>query len=420
MYWWVELGYPDAFDLGKDGFFPRPGQVVKYYRERKMDDKGKAWTQKNLAKTLGLTPNGVGDIENRDVGMDDFDRRQFLCKLFGIPPILLGIVTLDEITLLLEKQRKANNTGVISTPTVTSRKHAIDVKEYQKQLARLFATHVSTAVQSAISTALVSVDELYHELPHTSQEQPQIQSLLCDYHQFISILLCEHCNYDGAIEHLNKASRFAEFGDEQKALVFQERGLTLWKANRLDEALCDFGRAWQLEKKLPNNLRGLFLLESGRARAQNAETKQERAEVLRSIDLVGSIIRANRQEEDPHLTQLDLDCYHLYKGAVLITIGWNKEAAEELQLIKGFSQYPLRQVYCDILQAQAYTNRGMYEHAAGLVEFALETALEVNSEVNIVRIRKLFQQLQQSPYKNSPDVARIDYLLYRKPRTQKP
>ncbi len=119
MHWWVELGYPDAFDLGKDGFFPRPGQVVKYYRERKMDDKGKAWTQKGLAKTLGLTDNAVRGIENRDVGMDDVDRRQFLCKLFDIPPILLGIVTLAEIELLLEKPRKANSAVVLSTPSAT-------------------------------------------------------------------------------------------------------------------------------------------------------------------------------------------------------------------------------------------------------------------------------------------------------------
>jgi tetratricopeptide (TPR) repeat protein len=413
MYWWVELGYPDAFDLGKDGIFPRPGQVVKYYRERKMDDKGKAWTQKNLARTLGMTDNAVRDIENRNVGMD-FERRQFLSRLFDIPPILLGIVTLGEIDSLLEKQRKANNSVVLSTASATSHKRTIDIQAYRKQLASLFAATIHRE-QSPLVTALASVDELYRELPHATQDQSDIQSLLCDYHQFISLPLCDQCHYDTAIEHLNKAFRFAEFGDEQKALVFGRRGLTLWKADRIDESLMDFGKAWQFEKKLPNNLRGILLLESGRARAQKAETKQERTEVLRSIDLVGGLIRGNHQEEDPHLTQLDLDCYHLYKSSVLITIGWNKEAIQELALIKGFSQYPARQVYYDILQAQAYANRGMYPDAANLIESALLTAQEVISEINIARIVKLFRHLQQSPYKDSPDVARIDYLLYRKP-----
>jgi tetratricopeptide (TPR) repeat protein len=411
MYWWVELGYPDAFDLGRDGFFPRPGQVVKYYRERKMDNNGKAWTQKNLAKTLGLTCNGVRDIENRDVGMD-FDRRQFLSKLFGIPPLLLGIMTPDEIALLLEKQRKANTT-VVSTPGGTGRKHTIDIQAYQERLAGLWAA--SHNGQSVLSTALASLDELYR-----AQEQAPIQSLLSDYHRVIADELCDQCSYDAAIEQLNKAFHSAELGDERKALVFKNRGVTLWKANRTDEALYDFERAWHLEKKLPHSLRGTILLESARPRAEKAATKQEQTEVLHSIDVVGDIIRANRQEEDPHHTILDLDCYHLYRSSVLITIGWNKEASDELDLIKGFPQFRLRQVYYDILLAQAYTNRGMYEMATPLLEFALMTALEVNSEVNIARVTKVFQQLQQSPYKDSPDVARLDYLLYKRPRTQKP
>src|SRR5262249_33638583 len=163
-----------------------------------------------------------------------------------------------------------------STASATSRKHTIDIQAYQEQLANLFASTIHRE-QRPISTALASIDELYRELPHTSQEQPQIQSLLCDYHQFISLLFCDQCHYDVAIEHLNKAFRFAEFGDEQKALVFGRRGLTLWKADRVDESLKDFGKAWQFEKKLPNNLRGILLLESGRARAQNATTKQDRS-----------------------------------------------------------------------------------------------------------------------------------------------
>jgi tetratricopeptide (TPR) repeat protein len=383
-----------------------------------MDNKGKAWTQKNLAKTLGISEIAVRDIENRDVGMD-FERRQFLCKLFNIPPILLGIVSFDEINLLLEKQRNAKEAvASVSRPSMPSRKSIVDIRTHQKQLADLWAANIHHD-QSPVATALASIDELYRELPHVS-EQSDIQSLLCDYHQFLATLLQDLCDYDTAIDHLNNAFHLATFGDEQRAFVFQRRGLTLWKADRVDESLKDFAKAWQFEKKLPNNLRGLFLLESGRARIQKAEMKQERLEVLRSLDVVGGIIRANRQEEDPHLTYLDLDCYHLYKSAVLISIGWNKQASEELKLIDGFPHFPSRQVYYDILQAQAYTNRGLYELATPLLEQSLEVAQCVNSEINIVRIEQLFQQLRQSPYKDSPDVARIDYLLYRKPRAQKP
>src|SRR5262249_10201190 len=118
------------------------------------------------------------------------------------------------------------------------------------------------------------------ELLRTSQEQSRLQSLLCDYYRLVSSIVCERCNYDGAIEHLNTAVRLTELGEEQKALVLLDRGLTLWKANRTDGALHDFERAWRFEKKLPSNLRGSILLQSGRARAEKATTKQERTEVL--------------------------------------------------------------------------------------------------------------------------------------------
>src|SRR5439155_17536394 len=105
------------------------------------------------------------------------------------------------------------------------------------------------------------------------------QRVVCYYHPFISMGWCEERNYDVAIEHLNKAFRLAESDDGQKALVFKLRGDTLWKVDRVDEALSDFERAWQFEKKLPNNLRGSILLESERTRAQKATTTQERIEV---------------------------------------------------------------------------------------------------------------------------------------------
>jgi transcriptional regulator with XRE-family HTH domain len=420
MYWWVALGYPNAFDLGKDGIFPRSGQVVKYYRERKKDDKGRAWTQNNLATTLGVTETMIRNIENKDAGMS-FERRQFLSNLFGIPPILLGIITKDQIDQLLKEK------GIIllfppsQHVAVPTHQLTIDVKEYREQLNRLWFTKINQAAHGLLPVALTTMDALYRELPHISQERPQIQSLLCDYHQFIANLLADQRHYDAAIESLDKASGFAKMlEDEKKALVFKRKGNILFLANRIEDAVLDFERAWQFEKKLSNNFRGSILLEAGRAKARNAartaKTKKDRKKIIDEIDLVGKIIRANYNEEDPHLFKLDLDCYHGYKSDALVAIGWNKEAIEELKLIKG-SQYPLRQVACDILQAQAYVNTGEYSEAAKLTEPALLTAQELHSELNIARIAGLFQQLKQSSYKDSADVARLEYLLYYKPRT---
>src|SRR5262249_52632137 len=153
---------------------------------------------------------------------------------FGIPPVLLGVMTPDEIEGLLEKHQQ-NNAVTRSTSTATSHKHAIDIGEYQEQFAGLWAA--SLAEQNPLSTALAIVDELYRELPYASHQQADIQGLLCDYHQLISMEWCEQSDYDVAIEHLNKALYLAASGEEQQALVLKRRGDTLWKADRIDEAL---------------------------------------------------------------------------------------------------------------------------------------------------------------------------------------
>ena len=98
-------------------------------------------------------------------------------------------------------------------------------------------------------------------------------------------------------------------------------------------------------------------------------------------------------------------------------MGWNEEALRELDLIQGFPKYLLRQVYQHVLYAKAYVNLGKFSSAASSAEEALLVAQEVHSEVNIARIATIHRQLMQCAYKNSPDVAHLDYLLHYKPRT---
>jgi hypothetical protein len=95
MCWWIDLGYP-AFEEGKGGF-PRTGQVIKHYREKKKDEAGHAWTQIKLAKHLKISAKGAGDIENRDAGLPDMDRRRHLCEWFAIPAPLLVLHSLNMV-----------------------------------------------------------------------------------------------------------------------------------------------------------------------------------------------------------------------------------------------------------------------------------------------------------------------------------
>jgi tetratricopeptide (TPR) repeat protein len=431
MSWWIELGYP-PFEEGKGGF-PRAGQVIKHYRELKMDDKGKAWTQKHLAKALGISDNTVRDIENKDVGID-FERRQFLSKLFDIPPILLGVITIEQINKILEEKGitlsslltpstpvEPAKQVIVSSAVSTGHKLIVDAKEYREQLASYWKAESLGDAYGTLVDVSSRTSILYQELPHVKpRERYELHELLCGYHHFIADLLRDKQLYNEAIIHADKAVHLAKvLSPDQKALALFNRGYIFWSANRMKEALCNFKKAEQYERNLPCYLKSPIFMFSGLTRAIDAKIKKDeqgQKTALLLVDRGGNIVRTTQNWENPYFIGLSLNRYHGVKSSTLMAIGENEKAKDELKLIKNYSNVH-GQVHYDISLAQAYTNLGDYSEAASLAEYSLQIAQEVNSAISIARIVTIFQQLQQSPYRNSADVARLEYLLYYKPRT---
>lgn len=90
---------PPAFDIGPDGF-PRPGQVIRHFRQTKRKTDGKPWTQRDVAQIVGRQELAVREMELRDTGLNDILRRRFFAELFAIPPDLLGLATAPETSPL--------------------------------------------------------------------------------------------------------------------------------------------------------------------------------------------------------------------------------------------------------------------------------------------------------------------------------
>ena len=410
--WWMELDYP-AFAPGKDGIFPRTGQVVKHYREQKMDTKGKPWTQRRLANALGIeTDQAVWNLENRDTVLD-IERRRFLSDLFAIPPILLGIMTLEEIDKVVEQRRKAQSAiVVVSTPVSTSHKLLIDVEEYTALLNSYWKTFLCNPTQISMTNIFLCIDALDRELPHVREKKP-IQELLCRFHDLVANVLCDQHKYNDALVHLEKASSFAGQlkSDELKTLVLYDYGYALWLTGRFDKALEKCEEARRYEQRLPRNLRDSLLLETGSTRALVAETPEEKDTAIDLVDLVGNSLRSKGIEEDPYFLSLDLDRYHLIRSESLIAVGRNRDAIEELKNVKAGPAYPRRQAYHDIYRAQAHTNLGEYSEAASFAASGLVIAQQVNSVKNITSVKRMYRKFPLGLFRHDDDVARLEYLL---------
>jgi transcriptional regulator with XRE-family HTH domain len=411
-FWWIELDYP-AFAPGEDGFFPRTGQVVKYYRGQAMDKEGKPWTQRRLANALGIeSDQAVWNLENRDSALD-IERRRFLSELFDIPPILLGIITLDEIERIMEQRRVAKSgIVVVSTPVATSHKLTIDVQEYTTLLDDYWTTFISNPMQISMTNIGLCMDALYRELPHVREKKP-IQELLCRFHDLVANILCDQQNYDEALIQLEKASWFAQLlnKDALKAAVLYDYGNTLWNTGRLDKALEKYEQAKRYEQRLPKNLRGSLLLETGSTEALVAETPEKKKAAMTLVDQVGHIVRSKGIEEDPYFLDLNIDRYHLTRSFSLIAVGRNREAIDELELVRAGPEYPRRQANKDIFRAQAHANLGEYSEAASFGASGLVIFQEVNSLRNIASVERMYKQFPRGLFKHDDGVARLGYLL---------
>src|SRR5581483_6454548 len=116
------------FEIGSDGY-PLPGKVVKYYREQMtyVDREGreKHWTQADLARVLGLQETMVNLMEKHDKGLDSIERRRTLSTILRIPPVLLGLGSLDQIVEIVTGQEQNANKPIRTNITI------YDIKKYQ-------------------------------------------------------------------------------------------------------------------------------------------------------------------------------------------------------------------------------------------------------------------------------------------------
>jgi tetratricopeptide (TPR) repeat protein len=240
---------------------------------------------------------------------------------------------------------------------------------------------------------------------------------LCELHIHAANLLRDRGKFGKSLEHLNKTEDLNTLlkEDELQADLLYRRGGVYLEKGELFLALDDYHAA---EKKLVNvspPLQAAILLEAALSEARAATSKQQYTVALKKLDQAGRIIRVEHteagREKWPYL-KVDLERYHLDRAATLIVVGNSEEAQQELELL-SFSQLKgRRSVYHLILQAQACFNLKEYAQAALLAEEALPLARRMRSRVNLERIKTLYKQLLQMPFRNNPEVGRLSYLLF--------
>src|SRR5579884_2720738 len=406
--WWVQQGYA-AFDIGVVGF-PRPGQVIRYFRRRKLKANGKPWTQRDLAEVLGKQELSIRDMELRDTGLNNISRRRFLAQLFDIPPLLLGLAATPP------SYHGQPTRGTSSTPKMKSPSAPVDLESVREQLT-WFWTNIVEHPQDVLQLIESLLKQLYTCYPTAAPaEQGEILASLCELHIHAANLLRDRGKSLKSLEHLKQTEDLNVLlkADELQADVLYRRGGLYPEKGNLTLALQNYYTAGKLLSTISPPLQAALLLETALCEAKIASLPQQLA-LLKKLDRAGHIIRVEHtetgRERYPYLN-VDLERYHLDRSATLLTLGMPKEAWQELALLSSTHLKGRRKAYYVILQAQACVALKEYQQAAWLAEEALSLVRMMHSRVNFERIQVLYNQLQQSSFQHNPEVERLEYLLF--------
>ncbi|HEU5230024.1 MAG TPA: hypothetical protein VFU49_19545 [Ktedonobacteraceae bacterium] len=428
--WWLEEGYP-AFDKGDDGY-PLIGQVLKYYRERKLQQlqqkKGKdtypeeeKWTQHGLAMALGVSEFTVRKMENYQKGLDSITRRQALSFFLNIPPVLLGLDMLDHTTVVEQEQRVTIHRAKPKTLVLET-----DVfRKYHRIQEELWTEHFTYHGQGAVNKAQRELKYLQEVTSLTRGRQQQkiieMQSLC---YQFIAAVALEKRAFDTLFTHENRAVAYAKgaANNELIASALLRRAMAYYGRGKIRAAIGDIDEAMMVSKDASGQVRGTVLQNAGMIHAHMIQSNADITSALNLLDQAEAIARSGNLGEDEYFLRFNVGMYHIRRAIALIAVGHSTEKLRKGPFTEALYQLELaerntgqemtrRHGMINLFRAQAHYGLGEYGFAVKEALLALDVFKEIHSDINIGYITELYYKLGASSYKNAPLVLRLGWEL---------
>jgi hypothetical protein len=136
----------------------------------------------------------------------DMNRRKLIARLLNIPPMLLGLAVLEDVTI----QPQAAGT-VIATGQTTLQKVVADTTKYQNNVRTLWMLHDTSQAQSALSQINADIRDLDSLEPQARGDLLyHIQELLFSYHLLAAHVVRDQRKFSLSHHHANEAVRTAK------------------------------------------------------------------------------------------------------------------------------------------------------------------------------------------------------------------
>jgi len=396
------------FEIGSDGY-PLPGKVVKYYREQMtyVDREGreKHWTQADLARVLGLQETMVNLMEKHDKGLDSIERRRTLSTILRIPPVLLGLGSLDQIVEIVTGQEQNANKPIRTNITI------YDIKKYQdtfKVYDFLFAEGLTYRNMAAIEHA---IKRIRTDLACTSIESRRdLLKVLYDFE-----LLCakiygsDFTNWRKTFEHIDNAVEIATLLDDRdlQAVSLYYSSEYHYRQGKLGLARVNIDGALLYSKGALPQTRAAIYAQDAMLRISDTSSSQ----ILISEKMYEGSERLSVIKTDNKSLKFGKGSFFIYRAYALIEMNRPVKALEYLDDAER-SINPSKKrllLYLETERARCYIQKKKpeYEQATIVLKRAIATSRNIYVGQNIRRIEKLYLKLKGSSYGNSPDIVEL-------------
>ncbi len=408
----IQLGLPQ-FEIGNDEY-PVPGKIVKYYRESMtyIDHTGreKHWTQKDLAEKLGISEIMVNLMEKHNQGLDSIERRRVLASILRIPPVLLGLGSLDQIVELATGRHapiQPQAEGIITLDTIHAYKSTYDVykKMYTDGLSYMIIHKLEQYTEQLEKIAKNSRSDLKEAFLRTLWKYEILCAKICS---------ADISNWSKTFEHIDNAKDIATYLDDNdlQAASLCYSATFHFRQRRVGLAKMDIDGAATYAKGAGSQTRGLIYSKSACIYADYDMSSSSMLIVQNMLD------RAEKHTDtkgEISTMSFGKNDFFLDKAYVLNTLNRHSKALEYLDDAERYVQTTGKRhlVFLDIKRAECYIEQKKpeYEQAIWMLLNAIETSKEIKVARNIEQVKKLYDKLTNSSYKNAPDVIELQQTL---------
>ena len=250
------------------------------------------------------------------------------------------------------------------------------------------------------------------------QQKTHLQGTLWNFYDLTAKIQSDDLgDWTSALQSLNAQMELATLlnDNELRAATLYRSAQIRFAQRKYILAKSDLDNAVALIQKSRTQLKGAVLASAGLAHALVDKDTAGKLYAQRLFEESGRVATNGNTVHDGRFTTFSIGKYHLEYADALIVLGHPGKALEMLDLAENEISPNLRRrrAYVNILRAEASISLRKPElyAATTLLTDALDTSKTIKSDYNVGYISRLYQDLSNSSYANSIDVADLGIAL---------